>query len=73
MKFGNYHIAKLFTYARKKKKLSTRQLGKILGVSPSTISRFEAGAILPKPDLVYTLAEKLEAESLEELFFDALA
>ena len=45
-----------FKELRKEKELSTIQLGKILKVSNSTITRWENGDIIPSIDHLYNIA-----------------
>ena len=46
-----------FKELRKENKLSTIELGKILGVSNSTITRWENGNILPSIEHLYNMAK----------------
>ena len=45
-----------FKDLRKESKLSTTDLGKILGVSNSTITRWENGNIIPSIEHLYNIA-----------------
>ena len=48
---------------RKENNLSTTQLGKILNVSSSTISRWESGEILPSIEHLYNIAKYFKVSS----------
>lgn len=53
---------------RKKKRNTQRDIGKLIDVSEQTISLYERGKILPKPDNMKKLAEYFGV-SVQELFF----
>lgn len=47
---------------RKKKKMTQRELGKLINKSDNTISNYETGAIAPSQEALFTLAKILEVK-----------
>lgn len=54
---------------RMEKKMSQDQLGKPIGVTGQTISLYERGKVLPRPENMKKIASILNS-SVEELFFN---
>ncbi|WP_200416315.1 helix-turn-helix domain-containing protein [Virgibacillus salexigens] len=52
---------------RKKKKLTQKELGDIIGVKHNTISNYETGTISPEQDALFLLSRALDI-SIDDLF-----
>lgn len=56
--------SKYIREARLKLKLNQTELAKILGKTPPTISKYEAGVICPPSDIVFTIQDLLYSKAL---------
>ncbi len=63
-------LGKTISEARKKKNLSQKELGDLLGVSNKAVSKWENGESTPRRETLIKLCELLELDKTEILGFE---
>lgn len=61
------YVGDKIKYYRKKKKLTQKELGEIIGVKHNTVSDYERGEISPEQDSLFSLSDALDI-SVDDLF-----
>lgn len=61
------YVGQRIRYFRKKKGLTQRQLGEMIGKSNNTISNYETGIISPEQDALFAITRALDC-TLDDLF-----